>query len=93
VIVTLQVALLQRFRAQCLHHGHHFGLLCEKRIAKLLHPVDFRIHRLQHIRKSSECLNAWIPLLLERLGRERFALEGRILLHPAISLYYFKRVG
>jgi hypothetical protein len=69
MIVTLEVALRHGLRAQLLDHRHYFSLLPKKRIAKLLHPIEFRIQCLQHIGKSSECLDAWIPLLFQCLSR------------------------
>ncbi|CAM3464607.1 hypothetical protein CUTA107171_27875 [Cupriavidus taiwanensis] len=93
LLVRLEIAGLLRARPQPLHRVEHFLLLADEGVAQLLRPVELVAHRLQHLRKRHQRLDADIPgLALDRLQR-RVALHLGIGLDPACRLHDFERIG
>jgi hypothetical protein len=80
-------------RTHALHCIHHLGLLRQKCVSQIRHPLDIASHPLYHVWILYQRQDARVPRLLCHGVRERFALQILIVIHPLLKLHHFQGIS
>jgi hypothetical protein len=83
----LQIAGSISFRPQFLNRVHYIGLLSYEGFTHPLSPFPLLSHHCEYLWKRRQRFNAQVPGHSIQGRIERIPLEGRICLHPAVSLH------
>jgi hypothetical protein len=78
---------------EALDSAHDVRLLRQHGVAKLLRPLEFVVHHLQHRGRRCQRFDALIPALLADIGFELSAFETLVGGDPTRGLNNFERIG
>jgi hypothetical protein len=81
------------FGSQALDSIKHLFLICQKRIADSLRPVELFAHHGEHLRKIHQRFYARVPVLFLKSGSERVTLKTGVLSCPAFGQRDFQGIG